>query len=659
MELSSCALIIGEDKDVITSAEAILSKLQRKALFALTVEQTQRVLDENKYIDIAVFLLANFDPEILNLLRTRNPSCEAVCLFEHKDCESVPWDTLGELDVKSALLSSPKAIASTLKATIRTAEKNRDIRIARTENDRLEIRAKAQLEIFSQANTFLHAVFADANCGILTTDSNGTIQLWNPEAQRITGYTLSEIYGEGAEILFESTEDNILTRGYKSVIDKTTEICSRSGEKVPVLLRLSPLETEKNELPGYSICFVDLRERIHLEKELARIQRIDTLGSLASGMAHEFNNVITAISGWGALLQIRAESPLQVKTYATEIIKESERARHLTGQLMDLAIETSPLVDSISPAKIIHKVLSLMQGTLESCAEIRLEGIDSLPHIKVNAAQVQQVFVNLFLNAKQAMPHGGILTIGGECIDIEEDEATQSKTIAPGKYVHLWIRDTGCGVPTPLRDKVFEPFFTTKNTTDNSASGMGLTVSLRLARNQGGWLYLGETPSKEGLSVELMLPVDSTATAPQALTMDDSEENILPSFSGNVLVVEDEDGVRFVTMELLSLLGFSPDGASGGEEALDFIDANPKYDLIILDQCMPEPDGLATLGALRRQQIGTPVIFVSGNKLNNETVSMIEDLQPTVFLKKPYDLQKLTQSIIGAGIKTDEKNEEN
>ncbi|MCS7027022.1 MAG: ATP-binding protein [Bryobacteraceae bacterium] len=366
----------------------------------------------------------------------------------------------------------------------------------------------------------------------------------------------------------------------------------------------------------------DLRRRVEeLEAQLAQQQRLLAIGSLAGGVAHDFNNLLTAILGYASLLKEDPATPPHVLEAVDVIEKAAERASQLTGQLLGFARKGEPKRVRVDLHQVLLEVVELLRHTIDKSIRIETVFDASDAWVMGDPGQLFQVFLNLALNARDAMPEGGILTLQTALMD---------------SRVQASVIDTGVGIPKAIRDRIFEPFFTTKGA--QQGTGMGLTVVQRIVKSHGGQLEF-DCDHPPGTRFHIFLPLAHPAdSAPRA-----GESKPASRGKGAVLVIDDEEVVRQVAARMLKGLGYHAICLENPSEAVEYFRRRRQdIDAIILDLVMPGLGGKACFEALREIDPQARVILTSGYSLDSSVETLIGQ-GAKAFLQKPYRVQQLSE----------------
>jgi len=383
----------------------------------------------------------------------------------------------------------------------------------------------------------------------------------------------------------------------------------------------------------------DITERKRLESQFLQAQKMEGIGRLAGGVAHDFNNLLTAVLGYIELAGTKLERDNPAHEYFSSIRHAAERGASLTRQLLGFARRqiTEPRVVDLDA--LVVQMQDLLRRVIGEDVELRIVTARALGSVRLDPAQFEQVLMNLVINARDAMPNGGTLTIESRNVDLDEGYARQHQGVQPGHYVMLAVSDTGMGMTEDVSRHLFEPFFTTKP--PGRGTGLGLATCYGIVKQNGGhiWVY---SEYGRGSTFKIFLPRTG-----EAAVSDTPADQAAGSVSGHetVLVVEDEPMVRAISVESLEMLGYRVLQASNGEEALEVARAyGGVIDLVVSDVVMPVMGGPALVQRLRIERPHVKVLFVSG--YTDDAIVRQGVLEPGVeFLQKPFALAALARRI--------------
>jgi PAS domain S-box-containing protein len=416
------------------------------------------------------------------------------------------------------------------------------------------------------------------------------------------------------------------------------EYIRKDGTPLPALIGAVLLEGP----PRYPwVCFVvDLTERKRLEQRLRESQKLESIGLLAGGVAHDFNNLLTGILG-NASLALDELSPVHpVRPILENVILASERAAHLTRQLLAYSGKGRFLIQRINLSELVREIASLLRLTIPKKVHLRLDLEDKLPPVEADSSQIQQLIMNLVLNGAEAIGDGigaVLVTTGVRMVDeTYTQSALMRDELAPGKYVYLEVHDTGSGMDEQTKAKIFDPFFTTKFT----GRGLGLAAALGIVRGHKGDIKVYSTPGR-GSTFKILLPA---AAGGYEDTGRESPAQELRG-QGTVLIIDDEDIVLRTGKVALERYGYRVLTAANGLEALEvFREASAEVSLVLLDMTMPVMGGEETLAELTRIRKDVRVIVSSGyNEL--EAVRRFSGTGVAAFIQKPYTSAQLAGKV--------------
>jgi two-component system cell cycle sensor histidine kinase/response regulator CckA len=385
----------------------------------------------------------------------------------------------------------------------------------------------------------------------------------------------------------------------------------------------------------------DRRERKRLEQHVHQLQRFEAIGRLAGGVAHDFNNIIGAILGWAEMGCEETQAETHLHNRFQRIREQSLRAGKLTSQLLAFGRKQILQPRKVNLNVLVQEEMSLLRQVIGADIEIRVLIAQDLRATLVDPTQVEQVIMNLCLNARDAMVGGGQLLIETQNVEIGAEFCRDYAYVRPGSYVLLSVSDTGTGMDTATIEHIFEPFFTTKE--KGRGTGLGLATVYGIVKQHGGYIFANSEPGK-GTSFRIYLPADRGDHERRETARDEKPLR----GTETILLAEDHDGLRDTAQEMLQALGYRILVASDGKKALELFKTNAdQIDLIVMDVVMPSlsgPEAYLEMSALRP---GIRVIFTTGYTPEARSlVSMVE--KGAAILQKPYSLASLSQMVRGA-----------
>ncbi|TAN40122.1 MAG: response regulator [Nitrospirae bacterium] len=493
---------------------------------------------------------------------------------------------------------------------------------------------------------------------IVVTDTGGRIQYVNPSFEVITGYARGEALGKTPRILKSGAQDAAFYRGLWETITSGKPWRGRlvnrkrDGTHYTEEANIAPMRDATGAIVNFVAVKRDITRELSLEAQLLQAQKMESIGRLAGGVAHDFNNLLSVILSYNefAIAEMREGDSLRADLL--EVKSAGERAAALTRQLLAFSrkqvLQPVPLnLNEIAAG--LEKMLRRIVG--EDIDFVQVLAPD-LGVVRADPGQMEQVLMNLVVNARDAMPNGGKLTIDTSNVEIDEEYATRHVAVKPGSYVQLAITDTGCGMDERTRAQIFEPFFTTKEL--GKGTGLGLSTVYGIVKQSGGNVWVYSEPGR-GTTFKIYLPRELSVTATVGRHSSARGASRRPAGSETILVVEDEDALRAVATRALRAAGYTVFAAANGEQALRLCaqHADPMQ-LLVTDVVMPGMDGRELARELVKTRPTLKVLYMSGYTDNAIVHHGMLDAG-THFLGKPFigvDLTRKVQEVLadaGAG----------
>lgn len=516
---------------------------------------------------------------------------------------------------------------------------------------------KLAQEIIAQSEARLFGLINSATDAIISIDEQERVTLFNPAAEQLFGVPASQALGRPLERFLPtrfrySHHEQIKHFGQSGVTSgnmshhRKVRGLRADGEEFPVEASISQVKVGGQRM--YTVILRDITEReraaesqSRLEAQLLQAQKMEAVGRLAGGIAHDFNNMLMVVRAQAELasLSLRPESPERERM--GEILTATDRAASLTKQLLAFSRQQVMQPQLISVDSVLHDTGRMVARVIGEDIRLEVRSAPDLRPILADPGQITQVLLNLAVNARDAMPEGGSLSIVAENLSVSEAAAFDEE-LSPGDYVRISVADSGQGMDPEVQDHLFEPFFTTKG--PERGTGLGLaTVHGIVAQSNGSIRF--ESAAGKGTTFYLYFPASEAATPAPAPA---PEVNGGPR-TGCVLLVEDDDVLRSVLAEFLVLLGYQVVVAHHGRMALEMIRSGGcKPDLVISDLVMPDMGGLELFQQLQVLLPGLKRILMSG--YSDKPIRSPEELGPhTVYLQKPFRLDSLSQKISELG----------
>ncbi len=501
--------------------------------------------------------------------------------------------------------------------------------------------------VFHKNQRLLVALLESASQAIISINRSGQIVLANRRAAEMFGYTGSELLGARIEILLPESKrathgrqrDEYFQRPRARPMGIGLDLCGRrkDGVEFPVEVSLSTVETEEGT---FGIAFVsDISVRKTLEEQLVHAQKMEAVGRLAGGVAHDFNNMLTVIAGYNRMILDELSPMDPLRGYAEEILKAADRAGALTNQLLAFSRRQIMQPRIVNLTAVIGQTERMLRRLIGEDIQLLMSLSADTGNIKADPNHIEQAIVNLAVNARDAMPLGGRITIETCNVEIDETYAKTHMGVKPGEFVMIAVSDTGHGMDSATRQHIFEPFFTTKQR--GKGTGLGLATVYGMVKQSGGDIWVYSEPG-QGTTFKLYFPRVAEPVSPGW-----SEEVEHPQrvAGETVMLVEDEAQVRELEMRMLKQLGYTVLAASNGEEALDFSHAHPgEISLLVTDVVMPNMSGKQVADAMRSRRPDIKILYLSGYTEN--TISHHGVLDSSVdFLTKPFSRETLSRKI--------------
>ena len=499
-------------------------------------------------------------------------------------------------------------------------------------------RKRAEQQIREQA-----ALLDQAQDAILVRDLDQKILYWNKGAEKIYGWTAEEVIGKNAKELlfkdrsgqFEAARDAILRDGeWKGDMHQTR----RDGTEIIVESRWTLVRDEQGQPKSILVINTDTTEKKRMESQFLRAQRMESIGTLAGGIAHDLNNVLSPILMAIDMLQLKTTDESSRK-WLDVLRTNAERGGNMVRQVLSFARGVEGERVALQPKHLIKEIVKILKETLPKSIEINFQIPDDLWIISADATQMHQVLMNLCVNARDAMPEGGSIWIKAQNAFVDENYARMHLEAKAGRYVVITVSDTGPGMTPEVQSRIFEPFFTTKEMT--KGTGLGLSTALTIVKSHGGFINVYSELHK-GSQFTVYLP----ALDAPGLAEHEKVQTDLPTGNGElILVVDDEESIREITRGTLETFGYNVMTAADGTEALAiYADHKNEVAVVLTDMVMPFMDGPATIRALQRMNPAVLIIAASGLGTGQRAgEGPLEGV--AVFLNKPYTAEKLLKTL--------------
>jgi PAS domain S-box-containing protein len=484
----------------------------------------------------------------------------------------------------------------------------------------------------------------NATDGIIVINTEGKVTYWSKGAGRMYGMEIDGALGEPlTSAIGVSPSENF--EAFRKTLDEGSwegemNNVTKDQRSITVNSRWTLLRSGPNTPRSILIVNSDITEKKILQKQFYRSQRLDSLGTLAGGIAHDLNNVLAPILLSFEVLSrhVKEESGKKMLKTAQE---SANRGKQIVSQVLTFARGIEGKKGSIQVRHLLDEIANIVRETFPKSIEMRTEIPKTLWPIFADAGQMHQVMMNLAVNARDAMLHGGKLTLAARNAELDEHFCRMQLKAVPGRYVVLSVEDTGVGIPASILDRIFDPFFTTKEM--GKGTGLGLSTVHTIVNSHNGFIDVTSTLGK-GTTFKIYIPSareeseEQKSESPVETTMGHGEW---------ILVIDDERPIRDITEQVLLNRGYNVMTAGDGVEAVAlFAERSGRFDLVLTDLMMPLMDGVATIRALRRIRPEIKIIAMSG-AMTDDSAMQAKDLSPESFLSKPFTSEVLLHTIGG------------
>jgi PAS domain S-box-containing protein len=487
----------------------------------------------------------------------------------------------------------------------------------------------------------LASIVESSEDAIIGKDLEGIITDWNAGAEHLFGWKSEEIVGRHISVLAAGKEERkrvlVSLQRQEEVPPYETMRRARDGKEIPVSVRISPIR-EKGQIVGMASINRDLRQAKKLEEQVRQAQKMESIGQLAGGVAHDFNNILTIIFGCTDILLSMNSCPGSAREFLTQIQDAGERGAGLTRQLLAFSRRQVMQLQEVNLNEVVARAQQMLERLIGEDVQLTTVLATDLGAIQADPGQIEQVIMNLAVNARDAMPQGGQLTIETRQVDLSDKYGADQVGVAPGHYALLAVTDSGEGMDAATTERIFEPFFTTKEV--GKGTGLGLAVVHGIVKQTGGKVSV-YSELCHGTTFKIYLPLARLNPAPAGK----DEPDLQCRGSETILLVEDEPAVRQLTRKILESAGYTVLEASDGDQAIRLArEHEGKIDLVATDVVMPKISGRALVERIRPYCADSKVLFLSG--YTDDAVVRHGIIEATVpFLQKPFTLRTLTNKV--------------
>ena len=546
-----------------------------------------------------------------------------------------------EISLSPVVVENGSLVLSAIRDISDRKRIEKDLRHA---NQELERKTAEQIGEFRAR---LASIVDSSEDAILSKDLEGTITSWNKGAERIYGYSADEIVGKPVSMLVPQDQpDEVpailakIARG-ESVEHYQTIRVTKEGKHLNMSLSVSPLRDLSGRISGASVIARDITAQQKAEEHLRQAQKMDAVGRLAGGVAHDFNNILGIITACAELMRARNANVAGLPQYVANIQQAADRGAGLTRQLLAFSRKSAVRPEVLDLSAHLHEVNRLLRPLMGDSVEIQIRSKSQSALIEIDEGQLDQVVINLAVNARDAMPHGGKFLLETSTVDLDEAFSTQHGPMNPGSYVMLAVSDTGSGMDEVTLARVFEPFFTTKEI--GKGTGLGLATVYGIIRQSGGhiWVY---SEVGRGTIFKIYFP-----SAEHKLSMSAGSEPEAVALRGHegttILLVEDDELMRSLTRQLLVEQGYRVIEAPDGQSALESLQTHSgRVDLLLTDVVMKGISGPELVARMRAKYPGVKAVYMSG--YTGELIAEREILESGIeLLEKPFTRSALVKVI--------------
>jgi PAS domain S-box-containing protein len=528
-----------------------------------------------------------------------------------------------------------------------------------------QVELEMQNEELRAASERYSTLYEETPVGYLTLDDSGVVLEANPTAARLLGVARFHLVGARlSRFLLAADTDTFHLHRQRVHTSGTTDVCEvrfqcPDGRTLDVRLASRLAQEAQKNLTHYRTVLIDvteqkqaacalqqahdalkrqMEEHARLQAQLVHAQKMQALGTLAGGIAHEFNNILGVMLGFTELSQYEVPSDSKAHQYLQDVQKAGKRARDLVQQILMFSRQTPTMRTPVQFHLLVQEALRFLQVSLPSTIELRLQLDTDVGAVRVDSTQMHQVLMNLCANAEYAMRQtGGILDVRLDAVEMGADGTATLTDLTPGVYVRLTVRDTGEGMAPHVQERIFEPFFSTKPTGDGT--GMGLALVHGIVTEHEGAITVESVPG-HGATFTLYLPRCLEVVPPDTVLQEPS-----PRGSERILFVDDEESLVMMMEAMLAYLGYEVLATTSSREALRAFQATPQgFDLVMTDLTMPNMTGESLARELRRLRPDIPIILCTGYSSRIDADKAVT-LGIDALLMKPWEMQEVAHTI--------------
>ncbi len=520
-----------------------------------------------------------------------------------------------------------------------------------------ERRRQQAADTLRASQRWLATTLSSIDDAVITTDLAGRIFFMNPVAEKLTGWPREQASGQPIEQVFVIEREDgqaianpvaeVLSAGVSVGMTHQTVLLDRQrAHRHGIDESAAPIRNDRDQLLGVVLVFRDVGQRRQTEKalrqreaELQQTQKMEAVGRLAGGIAHDVNNYLGAIRGYCEVAVIKAESGVALERRMSAAIETADKVSALIQQLLAFSRQLPVQPEVVDLNRVVRDLESLMKRLLGENIALATRLAGELSSVEIDLSQIEQILVNLLVNARDAMPTGGDIVVETRNVVIEAGAREPYPATAEGRYVLLSVSDTGSGIPRQVQEKIFDPFFTTKE--ESGSSGLGLATVFAIVQQYSGFITL-HSDEGQGARFDIFLPACDAPATPRPATRSEPVER---THTARILLVEDNADMRKASRTLLEALGHHVEVAPNAEDALGRLtDVNFSFDLLITDVILPGQTGKELYDHVRESHGELPCLFISGYTDNIILRHGVRQ-DHVHFLKKPFSYEDLGHKI--------------
>lgn len=484
---------------------------------------------------------------------------------------------------------------------------------------------------------------------IWARDPNLRLSYISASVERVLGFSVAEALAQSIDQSLTPSSARLLRTALEEVTDappapeehRTLELehYRKDGSTIWAEVKMTLLRDAGGRIQRVLGVTRDITERRELERQFRQINKMESLGQLAGGIAHHFNNLLTVINGYSQFMIGALEEDDPVRRDAESILKAGRRAADLTRQLLDFSRRRVLNPDVVDLNDLLPQTADMLRNVIGDNIRLTLDLAEGVPCVRIDPGQIEQVVLNLAVNSRDAMPEGGVLTLSTRPVEAEELHSAERNGALAARYVRLSVVDTGCGMAQEVRDHLFEPFYTTKEV--GEGTGLGLATVYGIVTQAGGHITV-DTAEGAGTAFHVFLPAVADTPRPEAAP---EPSEAAPGGREVILVLEDEQDVRELAVRMLDRLGYTVLAAASGTAGLQLARGSDRpIDLILSDVMLPETRAVDFVRDVRRAHPRVKVLYMSGYSDGSVLSQEVEEARAP-FIGKPFTLLKLAQKV--------------